>query len=66
MKKTSKKDVKKDNDIIFNNIKSEPTNKQEVKPEESNEETQIVSTANYDAEIYDTSTDFKSIGVRCT
>jgi hypothetical protein len=45
-----------DEDITFNNIKTDVL-KEEV------EESQIVSTANYDAEIYDKTTDFKSIGV---
>jgi hypothetical protein len=55
--KTKRKSSQED-DIIFNKVNVEKKITEQPKEEE------IVSSANYDADIYDTSTDFKSIGVK--
>jgi hypothetical protein len=60
---TSKPDNNED-DIVFNTVKEPVDNDDKQKIAQEDGEANITSNANYDAEIYDTSSDFKSIGVR--
>jgi hypothetical protein len=65
-KSNSKKEKQTKNepqdDIQFNNLVTEIAPETETITENPLEET--ISKANYDADIYDKSTDFKSIGVK--